>query len=190
MERRLAQVVSFVFDPRVVVPVLLTVAFWWGYRNGMASLFLGLLLFIDAGLPFLFYLSLKKSGAIADWEIKRREERMPLYAFVVVAHLGGIGLAVFSKQEVLTSVLLVFWFLAVMFTGVTMLWKVSIHTGVMAALATFLWLELTGWWWLWVLVVLVGWSRVVMRRHTLAQATVGGLLGALGMVAGMRLVGL
>lgn len=199
--KKLAEIVSDIFDPRWEIPVLLTLAVGHAYQNGAPLVFLAVLLFIDAGLPGWFYWHLHKKKEISDWDITDRHQRMPLYVFTTIAHLGGLGLAFAVGEMVLLQTLLVFWMLAVMFTIITHFWKVSVHVGVNAALATYLAVAFGGMLdpkptrWLLVallygLVVVVGWSRVLLKKHLVAQALVGGLLGTLGMLAGMRVVGL
>jgi len=189
--KKLAVVVSDLFDPRWEIPALLTLAVLAAYRDGAQLVFLGLLLFIDALLPGWFYWHLHQKKEISDWDITDRHQRMPLYVFTTIAHLGGLGLAYAVGQMVLFETLLVFWMLAVMFTIVTHFWKISVHVGMNAALATYLVVTFgSGWLWMYVIVVVVGWSRVLLKKHLVAQALVGGLLGTLGILAGMRVVGL
>ena len=189
--KRIAQAVSLVLDPRVEVPVLLALAVWTQYQNGAPLLFLSLLLFVDAILPLVFYIHLRQKGEISDWDIRKRHQRVPLYAFTTVAHLGGVGVAWVFGQIALAETLAIFWFLALIFTLVTMMWKVSIHAGVNGALVTYLAVISQGRLsWLYLLVGLVAWSRVRLMRHGWEQVLVGGLLGALGVLAGMRVVGL
>ena len=182
--KAVAETISFIADPRVEIPLLLVlaVAFWYG--NGAPVEFLGLLLFIDAVVPLMFYLHLVRQKEISDWDISRRDERLPLYAFATVAHLGGVGVAVGFGQWSLAQVLGVFWVLAAVFTLVTMRWKISVHMGVNAALAVYLGL---GWWGLG-LVGLVGWSRWYLKKHRLMQIIWGAGLGGGIMGAGMALI--
>jgi len=191
MKKVLAQVISLVFDPRVEIPALLVLAVMNLYSNGAQLIFLSLLMFIDGVLPLMFYLHLRAKKEISDWDITKRVERVPLYTFATIAHAGGVLLAWGFGQLELARVLGVFWFLAVMFTLVTSMWKVSIHTGVNGALVTFLWVLSRGEMpWVFAIVALVGWSRLELKKHGAAQVWVGGFLGVLGVLAGMRVVGL
>jgi len=186
---KIARVTSLVFDPRVEMPILLLMAVVTAYNNGAALLFLTLLFFVDVLMPTLFYLHLIKAGEISDGDISRREQRVPLYVFITIAHLGGIGLAFGFGQIVLMKILIVFWLMALMFTVVTVFWKVSMHAGVNAALATYVILAWgVGFVWLFGLVVLVAWSRVVLKKHKLEQVIIGGLLGMLGILGGMGIM--
>lgn len=187
--KKFARVLSVVFDPRVEVPILLLMAVGAAYDDGAALMFLGLLFFVDVLMPTLFYLHLVNSGEISDPDISKREQRVPLYQFITLAHLGGIGLAFGFGQIVLMKILIVFWLMALMFTGVTQFWKVSMHAGVNAALATFVCLNWgKAWVWLFGLVGLVAWSRVVLKKHRIEQVVIGGLLGMLGILGGMSIM--
>ena len=182
--KMMAEAISFLADPRVEVPLLLilAVAFWYG--NGAPLEFLGLLLFIDVVLPLMAYGHLLRKKEISDWDITRRAERVPLYAFTTVAHLGGVSVAWLFKQWLLAQILGVFWLLAAVFTLITLKWKISIHMGVNAALVTYLGL---GWWGLGLL-VLVGWSRWYLKKHRLIQIVGGAMLGGGMMALGLSLI--
>ena len=188
--KKLAQIISIIFDPRVEVPLLLTFAVLTFYRGGIPVVFLGLLLFVDVVLPMVFYAHLRLAGEISHWDIKRRKERVPLYIFSTLAHLGGVGVALAFGQLGLAKVLGVFWFLALMFTLVTTFWRVSLHVGVNAALFVYLVVTTGGSYWVGVLVILVAWSRVKLGRHEIPQVLIGGLLGGLGVLGGMRVMGI
>ncbi len=191
MKKKLAQFASSVFDPRVEIPLMLIVAVVNGYRNGAELVFLGLLLFIDAVLPLWFYIHLRRKKEISDWDMTRRQERLPLFAFTTLAHLGGVGLAVAFGQIELAKVLTVFWLLAAMFTMVTWVGKVSLHVGVNAAFITYLSLitsmKVV---WLFLVVILVAWSRLELKKHGKVQVLMGGLLGMLGVLGGMKVMGM
>lgn len=63
--------------------------------------------------------------------------------------------------------------------AVTTRWKISVHTAVSGGAVALLALTYGPWPLVGgVLVVLVGWSRVRLRDHTLAQALAGAALGA------------
>jgi len=187
--KKLASIVSIVFDPRIEVPLLLTLAVVTAYSNGAPLRFLALLLFVDAVLPGMFFVHLRNKGEISDMDITKRAERVPLYWFTTLAHLGGVGVAWVFHQDALTRVLLVFWILALIFTVVTTKWKVSVHAGVNVALATYVVLVWgINWWWLYGLVVLVGWSRVKLGRHKMMQVVLGAALGVVGVVVGLGLL--
>lgn len=67
----------------------------------------------------------------------------------------------------------------VVILAITVFWKVSVHTAVSSGAILMLALSYGPWFLaLYPLVALVGWSRLVLRDHTLAQVLVGTALGA------------
>lgn len=186
-----ALLVSRVFDPIVEIPLLFGLAVWYAYVNGHSWLFLAVLLFINAVLPFLFFLHLLKKGEVGDWDITRRRERIPVYGFALTTQLAGIGLALVTGRMEVAQILLIFWLLGIIFFTLTLFWKVSVHAGVNSALATFLYL-VGGNQFLWVYLVLlpVGWARVRGGHHTISQFVFGAVLAGTSLWGGFILFGL
>ena len=94
-------------------------------------------------------------------------------------------------QPALAETLGAFWLLAVIFSLATSRFKVSVHVGVNAALATYVSMQ-WGWggMWLYGLVAVVAWSRRILHRHEWWQIWGGLILGAGGMWSGLKLMGL
>lgn len=187
----LAKLISRVFDPIIEIPLMLVLASWYAYVNGMRWQFLLLLLFIDAILPFAFFLYLLRKHEVEDWDITKRAQRIPVYGLTMLAHLAGVGMSYFAGQVVETQILFVFWLLGMLFFGITMFWKISVHAGVYAALVTFLVLSMDrSLLWMYLLLIPIGWSRVVLGKHTPIQFVAGTIIASLGMWIGFSWFGL
>jgi len=93
-------------------------------------------------------------------------------AGVAVLALAGAPRAIVALQvAVLVTVVVV--------TALSLLWNVSLPVAVVGAAACLLTLLGGGWWALsWLAVPLVGWARLRLTAHTLAQVVVGCVLGA------------
>lgn len=190
MSKRLAWIIARVFDPVIEIPVLLSAAVWLALTNGLRWRFLVMLLVIDAVLPFLYMLWGLMTKRISDWDITKKEERNGLHFFTIFCHLFGVVAALAIGKIFLFEVLLVFWSLAVVFALITTRWKISIHAGVNAALVAFF-NHFYGWdkyWWTVGVLVIVLWSRVVIKKHTWAQVAVGALLALAWVSAGLNWV--
>ena len=130
-----------------------------------------------------------RQGRYTDHHLSRREQRavpLGLAAASVLVGLAVLALAgapraiVALQVAVLTTVLVA--------TTVTLWWKVSFHVAVVAAAACVLTLLGGGWWALsWLAVPVVGWARLRLTAHTLAQVLVGGVLGA-GVTAAVLII--
>lgn len=152
---------------------------------------MGLLLFIDAIVPMIFFLTMLHHKQITDWDIQKRTQRIPLYLFTLVCHLGGLWLAHELGKTDLVAVLLVYYAVAIIFFAITWFWKISLHAGVNAVLITTL-NVFTNWkyWWMYGLVIAVCWARVYQKHHTWAQVVAGAILGGLIVWVGLYTAGL
>lgn len=191
MKRRLAWAVSRVFDPVVEIPILLAGSVYYALSNGLRWRFLVMLLVVDALLPALYMVYGLMKGKIKDWDITKREERMGLYFFTIFAHLFGVVAAYAVGKTDLFEILLVFWTMAVVFAVVTLFWKISVHAGTNAAVVAFF-NHYYGWdrfWWLVLVLIVVLWSRVEIKKHTWAQVLVGATLALVWVSLGLQWFG-
>jgi len=181
-----AEVVSRVFDPVWEIPLALLLAVVFAMTEGLRWRFVGLLLFVDAVVPMVFFLMMLYHKQIKDWDIQNRLERVPLYIFTMVCHLGGMWLAHELGKGELVSILLVYYVVAIVFLVITLFWKISLHTGVNAVLITSINCFL-GWqyWYLYGILLVVGWARVYQKHHTWQQAALGALIGSLVVWVGL-----
>ncbi|MFH1244373.1 MAG: hypothetical protein V1487_02250 [bacterium] len=187
--KKLAEIVSRVFDPVWEIPAAIVMAVVFALQEGLRWRFLGLLLFIDGVVPLIFFLTMLYHRQITSWDIRKRAERIPLYLFTLACHLGGVWLAHEVGKVDLAWILGVFWLIAVVFASITIFWKISIHAGVNAVLITTA-NVFYGWRyaWLYLVLCLVCWVRVYQKHHSWVQVGVGAVLGG-GMVGiGLGLV--
>ncbi len=178
-------------DPVWEIPLALLLAVGFAVREGLRWRFVGLLLFIDAVVPMIFFLTMIYHKQIKDWDIQNRVQRIPLYLFTMICHLGGIWLAHELGRNELVSILLVFYAVAVIFFVITLKWKISLHAGVNSVLITTVNI-FYGWhlWWLYILLSLVMWARVYQKHHTWAQVVAGAGVGIGAILMGFWIVGI
>lgn len=190
MNKLFSKIISRVLDPVIEIPVALGLAIWFAVAGGLRWRFLVIILLIDALLPFLFMVISLAKGQITSWDIRKREERTPLYLFTLFVHGLGVVLAHLLERGDLSRILFVFWVIAAAFALITLKWKISLHGGVNAVLLVFVNM-LYGWqyWYLMGLLVLVGWARVHDKHHSVAQYTAGAVLGGIMTYVGMKWVG-
>ncbi len=170
-----AAIVSRLFDPVILLPLLLVMSL---VRTGMdAGLIVrttGILLSIMVLPPILLLLWGVKTGRVSNWDMSVRSERVRalmvfsvflLFDYFLILRLG------------IPPLVRMFSAMGVIFTGfflVTLKFKLSGH---MTTLVFFL-VTCTVWfgmavWPLLILVPLVAWSRLILKRHTLGQVVVG-----------------
>jgi len=130
-------------------------------------------------LPMVFIIRGARRGRWDGHHVRDREHRfVPL---AVALGSGAVGLAVLllghAPQDLVALACSMLLTLAVCIV-ITRWWKVSLHTTVAGgAVATIALLYGPVWLALFLVVALVGWSRVVLTDHTPTQVLVGALLG-------------
>lgn len=177
---RCARAISNILSPAAIsVPVIVLVAFYQASNITRALLYAGItLLFLSIG-PFGYILLNVRLGKLSDVDVSKRSERIRPFIFGLLSIcLGWFVLVLTHGPSALMSVLMVTAISGLVMMLITLWWKISLHASTLAGAVTMLtifygaiMLPLFG------LLVLVCWSRVVLRRHTLAQVIAGSLLG-------------
>ncbi|HSK61019.1 MAG TPA: hypothetical protein VK935_18410 [Actinomycetospora sp.] len=134
-----------------------------------------------------------RSGRYTDHHLREREQRaVPLGLAALSVATGVVVLLVAGAPREITALQVAVLVTVAVATAITLLWKISFHTAVVAAAASVLTLLGGPWWALsWVAVPVVGWARLVLRAHTLAQVAAGLVVGggvttAVLLLAGVR----
>jgi membrane-associated phospholipid phosphatase len=178
-----AQLVSYLLEPKNWL--IATVIGVGGHADGLAGTGWGLLAaFFTAILPTLFISHGVRHGRWDDRNVGARRPRLIVLAFIMASVAAGLILLVVLGAPALLTGYLAFMLVSVAVLAViTTVWKISIHcavaSGSVAVLAlTYGPLVLPAY----LLVALLGWSRVTLKDHTIAQVVAGSVLGALAAV--------
>ena len=160
--------------------IVTVVAIGW-HADGRAGLGWGLLAALfTAVLPTLFITYGVRRGRWSDRTVGTRRPRLVVLAFITASVATGlILLLVLGAPRLLTGYLAFMLASVAVLAAITTVWKISIHcavaSGSVAILAlSFGPLVLPAY----ALVALLGWSRVALSDHTVAQAVAGAVLGA------------
>jgi membrane-associated phospholipid phosphatase len=190
---RVARHISTLFAPASIsLPLVMLVGLYHNPdpRQGLA--FAGItLLFLSLG-PLLYVMVGVHTGRLSDLEITRRSERTGPFLFgLFSATLGLLVLQALHGPRNLSTLLMITIVIGIIMLLITLWWKISIHASSLAGAVTLL-TAMYGLMMLplFVLLVLVSWSRVVLRRHTVAQVTMGAALSILLTVLMLKLRGL
>jgi membrane-associated phospholipid phosphatase len=182
---RLARYVSTLLAPAVVsVPLVLCAALYHTQDIAQALMYAGItLLFLSFG-PLLYILLGVRSGKFSDVDVSNRRERtMPFLFGIASITVGLVVLLSLHGPKDLETVLMGTALSGLIMMVITWWWKISIHAATMGGAITMLAalygaIMLPGV----ALLVLVSWSRVVLRRHTAAQVVGGSMAGIILMV--------
>ena len=130
-------------------------------------------------VPFGFFLFLIKIKKISDWDISNRKER---YVFNIITFFSII--LCFSVFYFLNEKALVYFYMRLLlpfllYFLITFFWKISGHMLVNSIFILLLYFRfqrsivlILGI----LLLIVVGWSRIKLKKHTLAQVIAGALL--------------
>jgi membrane-associated phospholipid phosphatase len=179
----LARLVSYLFTPPLLglVGIILV-----GQAIGTPTGWRWSIFFILANsLPPLSYIFWKLHTAeITDFHIQLREQRMkPLIVTLISAIVAFVVMTLGRGPVVLRIFALAWVFQASFILGITNWWKISGHASGIMNLVIFLWIVygsvIAP---MFIAVPLVGWARLRLRRHSLAQVLIGTLAGAIFML--------
>jgi membrane-associated phospholipid phosphatase len=175
---RVARLITEVFAPAVLLGAQLvlvgrhtTGSYGWGVVGAVFAV----------GIPYAFVVWGVRRGRYADHHIPERAHRRTPLIFALGSAAVGLGLlAVAGAPRPIIALLVSGGAGLVVFGPITHWWKISLHAGIAGGTVAVLTLVYGPWALLGLpVVVLVCWSRVRLRVHTVAQVAVGGTLGAL-----------
>lgn len=172
MTNRFARIISILFSPLILISVLFFLLFTRLQLSQINLLQISILVFgIGMIPPISVLVFLKKKKLISDWGMSIRKERyqVGLVALVsiLVSAISISGLGITQVEQFMWTLLLG----GFMFVGITFFWKISAHT---AAATLFGW-YIHRWFgesfvWVWLVVILVFWARIVGKHHTILQS--------------------
>lgn len=180
MTKGIAKVCSEALGPfpqAVLLMVIVPYSLTRDWTQALLWVLIGL--FCIAVFPYALIFTLYWLGKLSSIDMKIRKERPPVILNVmIVIALGTISCYTFNAPR--PFFLLMLSILVAFLIGfiITLFWKVSFHTlcygGTMTSLALVVGKE-----WLWMIIFLpvLAWSRVYLKRHTVAQTIVGAIIG-------------
>ena len=160
--------------------IVTVVAIGW-HADGRAGIGWGLLAALfTAVLPTVFISRGVRDGRWSDRNVGARRPRLLVLAFITASVAAGlILLLVLGAPPLLTGYLAFMLASVAVLAAISTVWKISIHCAVASGSVTILALTygplvLGGY----VLVGLLGWARVAVKDHSVAQVAAGSVLGA------------
>ncbi|MFJ3956470.1 phosphatidic acid phosphatase [Arthrobacter sp. NPDC090010] len=171
---RLARIITEVLSPTVLVTAFLLVS--CALTDGWRGFWFGLLAAVFTALgPFVGIVIASRRGRLSDHHVGNRRQRLPvLLASLVSAGIGFALLVGLGAPRAAVVGLLSVALGMVVVGAVNAFWKLSVHMAVVSFTTAALIAALSPWGWLLLLVpAAVGWSRVRLGDHTVAQVLAG-----------------
>ena len=181
-DKAIARWISHIMSPHIVGIVLVSaMAFQFSDDPRSIVLWLAVVIPLLVIPPLIYLLWLVHRGTIEDIYMPNRKTRLRPLAVLMVWLLGCLGLIRYwEAPPVVESFVLAATILVGILSLVTLFWKISFHGAAISAAATTTVMVAGSYAWPVVLLVpLVGWARVRLKRHTLRQVIYGSLVGVL-----------
>ena len=176
---KFSEIVSRIFDPLRIFPVVFIVAvFNVGLTRDQLKLLFPLLATVNILLPAFVWFSLRRNRQISDGDISIRQERYRFFGLLTVSYLISTILLLFLGNNLSFVLNLILFILTATVWIITFKFKISGHVAWDSAMVLIL-NFLFGWayMWLFLLIPIIGFSRVYLKRHTFAEVLAGGFLG-------------
>lgn len=179
LSQRIALFLSVLFSPFVCVPVFCVVYSQATARTHHEFLVCSFLcVAYSIGVPLLYIAWHVYHGHITDMHVKELDQRKgPFRVGFVAMGLQALTLYWIGAPQKLINLSLVMFGQCALFMLISRRWKISMHTGVLAACLAGC-IELAHWNPLCLLLLgPLAWARKVRGRHEVSQGLVGALVG-------------
>ena len=193
MRERIANLASNILNPFLVSLVLILLLSFKSTSSALDAVKWSLISVAASILPvFGVIVYLVRSHKLESIFINVRKQRTKLYLLAAVcAGVGCVILYYLEAPKELVATFVVGLSAIMVFMCVNFLWKISLHTALITASVIILIIlygsiaAVTV-----ALVPLIGWSRIELKHHSLAQVSAGVLLAAVIVVVTFYLFGL
>jgi membrane-associated phospholipid phosphatase len=181
--RHLAYVISQIGSPPVLtLAVLALTASTTPHPN--AWIWAGTYAILAILTPMVYLIWLMSQGRVTDLDVQLRQERARPMLFTLAS--GGVGVMVMALGMAPSELLILsggLWLQSLIIFAITLRWKISVHSATATGAAAMIWFLTGALLPLVVGVPIIAWSRVRLRRHTVAQTIAGALVSLLVFVA-------
>lgn len=191
MKQKLARIISTIFVPpsfTLIVYLLFALKVESSFNKAIVVFIVALIFGFIA--PIIMFIILRNRKLIADNDAKIKSQRTIPYLIATIFYTIGFIILLFSEVSIIS---LAFWFCYISNTILTIFinnyWKISAHSmgasGASAALFfVFGWSSFV----MIIITLLVGWSRIELKCHTVNQVIAGIVLAFVSVYFQMKLI--
>lgn len=191
MKNKFARFISTIFVPpsfTIIVYVIFAFTIETTIQKSL-TVFLVALIF-GFILPIAMFVLMRKKKMISDNDAMVKDQRTLPYLIAIIFYLVGLIILIFAE---VSRISIAFWFCYISNTIVTIIinkyWKISAHSmgasGAAAALFfTFGWSSFVAM----IITLLVGWSRIELKCHTISQVIAGIILAFISVYIQMKII--
>ncbi len=176
----MAQLISNLFNIATWLPVLsLILLIKTKLTLNQLTLIIPAVVVFQFLIPLGYVLLLFFKGEISDFDMTKREERIKPLILTTISVLISVALIFLSGNRFIINFYLLIFALVFINTFITLFWKISFHMAANTT-AAILMNFLFNWKlsFLYVLIPLIFWSRLKLKKHTVAQLIAGFVVNA------------
>jgi len=168
----------FIAPPTMAIVATVAFSLWSPIGLGLLSAPFSILLcfFCFAFLPFLSILYFYKKN-IVDLYVSKRKTRTPFFLIAITSYSFAAIVFLATNTKILALLALGYIVVSIILMVVNLFWKVSVHcAGVTGPIFSLIFVFGINALPLFLIVGLVGWSRIKLKNHTFAQTLAGTLI--------------
>lgn len=179
--RRSAHLISIIFNPvsvsTIVFPILIVTD--GGVTSQDKALFLAIVILVTSIVPLTHVAFLMRRGKVDSFDVDARVKRLGPLAVGVAGYLAAFaGLSILQAPAIVRGLMFCYAVNTLLVLIITRWWKVSIHatgiSGPLVALSYNFGMTAAP---LYVLIPIVGGSRIILKKHSFAQVAAGVAIG-------------
>jgi len=191
MKQKLARIISTLFVPpsfTIIVYFIFALSVEQTLKKSLIVFLVALVFGFLA--PITMFVIMRRKKMISDNDAMIKDQRTLPYFIAIVFYTIGLIILILSKVSIIS---IAFWFCYISNTIITILinkyWKISAHSmgasGAAAALFfVFGWSSFAAM----IVAILVGWSRIELKCHTLQQVIAGIVLAFVSVYVQMKFI--
>ncbi len=178
MSKKIAQTVSFITNPIFIlfpIPYLLVYRFGYGHTYAIKWMLFSFIFLFLAGIFVIYEV---KHKVFSDMDVSRREQRPLLFGMIgLITTVYMISLSIFKAPPVLFISVLGGMIGIIMASLVNMRVKASLHVASLTTVLITLVRLYSLPFYIFLLIPIVGWARIQIKRHTEEEVVIGFFLG-------------
>ena len=182
MRKQVANLVSSILNPFLVSLVIILLLSFESTRSPLDALKWSLILIAISIVPvYSVVVYFSRNDRLGSRFINVRKQRTKIYLLAGICALVGCVILIYLGAPLILLATFVAGLSAtVIFLGINLWWKISLHAAFIAASVILLVILYGSLGTVTVMLLpLVGWARVELGHHSLAQVTIGAFLAAL-----------
>ncbi len=177
----IARVISYILNPILVLIVVPSLLVYKSTNDPEYTLSWTAYSFVFLLIITTFMLYGVRKGIFSDLDVSKREERPLLFLVsIILSAIYMLGLLILHGPKILLLTIIGIIVGILLVSVINRHIKASIHVATLSALIFAVAIVYGGYYFLLLLLIpIVGWARVTVKRHTVSETIVGGILGSL-----------